>query len=178
MFRAQSTQVILDIYRELQYASQLLTATRLCESVSQQAFDQLASAAALKEDAGYSELPRFAERAALRTFNEIDKSGEHPSEEALKQRFTRNLVWELAERRCFAVTREGIMESTHRDHENQQGWEARIRDLVLGPCAALGKSLLSEEAHPLIRAPKRLFQPKPMTLETLTTPPQVLRSPQ
>ena len=175
LFRTQDTRIIRDTHRELEDACQLLTTARLRESVSQQAFDQLASAAtALKEDAGFSELARFAERAALRTFNEIDKSGERWNEDALKQRFTRNLVWELSERRCFAVTREGIMESTRRDRESQLGWEAKIRELLLVPCAALSKNLISEEASPLVRAPKHLFQPKPMTLETLTTPLQVL----
>src|ERR1700730_11160694 len=166
LFRTQSTQVILDIHRELQDACQFLTTTPLRESVSQQAFDQLASAlATLKEEAGYSELARFAERAALRTFNEIDKAGERLSEDVLKQRLTRNLVWELSERRCFAVTREGMMESTHRDRETQLAWEAKIRELLLAPCAALGKNLISEEPNTMVRAPKRLFQPRPMSLE-------------
>jgi hypothetical protein len=178
LFRAEDTKVVRDIYCELQDASQLLGTRLLTGSVSEQAFDQLSFAAGvIKEDARYSELARFAERAALRTFNEMDQSGEHWDDDALKQRFTRNLVWDLGERRCFSVTREGIMESAQRDHRAQLAWESKVRDTILGPSATISKSLLADEGNVMVRAPKRLFKPKPVTMETLTAPLQVLETP-
>jgi len=178
LLRTQNTQVIRDVFRELQDASQLIATDRLRESVSEQAFNQLASAAmTLKEDAGHSELARFAERAGLRTFNEMDKSGERWDDSVLKRHFTRNLIWELGERRCFAVTREGIMEATHRDQSQQLAWESNVRELLLRPSAAIAKNLISEEATAIVRAPKRLFRPKSVTMETLTTPLEVLGNP-
>lgn len=177
LFRSQDTKVVRDVFQELQDASQLLTADRLRDGFSEQAFDQLGSATMLlKEEAGCSELARFTERAALRTFNEVDKSGERWDDDALKRHFTRNLIWELGERRCLSVTREGIMESTNRDHNAQLGWESKIREVLLGPSGAMSRSLLTH-INALARAAKRLFQPKPMTIETLTAPLQVLETP-
>jgi len=173
-FRTENTQVVREIFIELRDANDLRNATRLRESVSQQAFDQLASSAeALKVDAGHSEMARFGERAALRTFNELEKSDIRASDEALKQQFTRNLVWELAERHCFGVVRDGIIESTGRDRADQLVFEGKVRSVLVEPCGTLSKSLLAEERH-LIRAPKRLLKPKAMTIETLTAPLPVL----
>lgn len=175
LFRTEDTRVIRDIYRELRDADDLRNATRLRESVSQQAFDQLASsAAALKLDAGHSEMARFGERAALRTFNEIEKAETRLSEDVLKQQFTRNLVWELTERRCFGVARDGITEATGRDRESQLGLETKIRGVLTEPCATLSKNLLADEGSRLVRAPKRLLKSKPTTIDTLTAPLRVL----
>ncbi len=176
LFRSQDTKVVRDIFEELQDASQILVADRLREGASEQVFAQLSSVAmVLKEDAGCSELARYAERAALRTFNEMDKSRERWDDDTLKQHFTRNLVWELSERRCLSVTREGIMESTKRDHNAQLAWESNVREILLGPSAKISKNLLSEVSA-IVRAPRRLFRPKPMTLETLNTPLQVVET--
>jgi hypothetical protein len=177
LFRSQDTKVVREVFQELQDASQLLTTSLLREGVSEQAFDQLSSATMLvKEDAGCSELARFAERAALRTFNEIDKSGGRCDDGSLKQHFTRNLIWELGERRCLSVTREGIMESTKRDHNEQLAGESKVREILLGPSAVMSKSLLTR-INEIVRAPRRLFRPKPVTMETLTTPLQVSETP-
>ena len=177
LFRSQDTKVVRDVFQELQDASQLLSTSLLREGVSEQAFDQLSSSTmVVKEDAGCSELARFAERAALRTFNEIDKSGGRCDDDSLKQHFTRNLIWELGERRCLSVTREGIMESTKRDHNEQLAWESKVREILLGPSAAMSKSLLTR-INEIVRAPRRLFRPKPVTMETLTTPLQVSETP-
>jgi len=176
LFRSEDTKVVRDIYQELQDASQLLTASRLRERASEQAFDQLAAASALvKDDAGCSELARFADRAALRTFAEFEKSEERWDDDIVRQHFTRNLIWELGERRCLSVTREGIMESTKRDQSAQLAWESNVRDVLLGPSRALSKNLLTQ-TNALVRAPKRLFQPKPVTMETLTRPLQALET--
>ena len=180
LFRAEDTKVVRDIYCELQDASQLLGTRLLTGSVSEQAFDQLSFAVGvLKEDAAYSELARFAERAALRTFNEMDQSGEHwddeRSETTLHAKFS--FFWDLGERRCFSVTREGIMESAQRDHRAQLAWESKVRDTILGPSATISKSLLADEGNVMVRAPKRLFQPKPVTMVTWTAPLQVLQTP-
>jgi hypothetical protein len=177
LFRSEDTKVVRDIFQELQDASELLTTQRLREGVSEQAFDQLASATTvLKEDANCSELARFADRAALRTFNEIERSGERWDDDGLRQHFTRNLIWELGERRCLSVTREGIMESTKRDQDAQLGWESKVREVLLGPSGAMSKSLLTQ-INAFIRAPKRLFQTKPVTIETLNQPLPVLETP-
>jgi hypothetical protein len=178
LFRSQDTKVVRDIFLELQDASQLLRSTRFRESVSDQAFNQLSTAATvLKEDSGCSELARFAERAALRTFNELVQAGERWSDDTLKQHFTHSLNWALSERRCISVTREGIMESTQRDQKAQLAWESKVCEMLLGPSASISKTLLSEQMSPKVRAPKRLFQPKPMTIETLTAPLPVLETP-
>lgn len=170
LFRSEDAKVVRDIYHELQGVYQLLRTNRLREGVSEQAFDQLASATTvLKEDANCSELARFADRAALRTFNEIERSRERWDDDALAQHFTRNLIWELGERRCLSVTREGIMESTKRDHGAQLAWESKVREVLLGPSGAMSKSLLAQ-INALIRAPKRLFQPKPVSIDMLTQP--------
>lgn len=177
LFRSQDTKVVRDVFQELQDACQLLATERFRDGVSEQAFYQLSSATLLvKEDAGCSELARFTERAALRTFNEIDKSGERCDDDTLKQHFTRNLIWELGERRCFSVTRDGIMDSAKRDRSAQLAWESKVREILLGPSRAMSKNLLTQ-VDALVRAPKRLFQPKPVTMETLTTPLRVLETP-
>ena len=177
LFRAENTKIVRDIYQELQDASQLLVTARLREGVSEQAFEQLISATAtLKDDVGCSELARFADRAAQRTFIEAEKSGERWDDATLKQHFTQNLIWGLAERRCLSVTREGIMESAKRDQASQLAWESKVRDVLLGPSRTMSKSLLTQ-INALIRAPKRLFQPKAVTIETLNQPLPVLETP-
>ena len=177
LFRAENTKIVRDIYQELQDASQLLVTARLREGVSEQAFEQLISATAtLKDDAGCSELARFADRAAQRTFIEAEKSGERWDDATLKQHFTQNLIWGLAERRCLSVTREGIMESAKRDQASQLAWESKVRDVLLGPSRTMSKSLLTQ-INALIRAPKRLFQPKAVTIETLNQSLPVLETP-
>lgn len=177
LFRSEDPKVVRDIFQELQDASELLMSNRLREGVSEQAFDQLASVTSvLKEDASCSELARFAERAALGTFSEIERSGEGWDDDALGQHFTRNLIWGLGERRCLSVTREGIMESTKRDQAAQLAWESKLREVLLGPSGSMSKSLLTQ-INAFIRAPKRLFQPKPVTIETLTQPLPVLETP-
>jgi len=177
LFRAENTKIVRDIYQELQDASQLLVTARLREGVSEQAFEQLISATAtLKDDVGCSELARFADRAAQRTFIEAEKSGERWDDATLKQHFTQNLIWGLAERRCLSVTREGIMESAKRDQASQLAWESKVRDVLLGPSRTMSKSLLTQ-INALIRAPKRLFQPKAVTIETLNQSLPVLETP-
>src|SRR3974377_187566 len=177
LFRAENTKIVRDIYQELQDASQLLVTARLREGVSEQAFEQLISATAtLKDDVGCSELARFADRAAQRTFIEAEESGERWDDATLKQHFTQNLIWGLAERRCLSVTREGIMESAKRDQASQLAWESKVRDVLLGPSRTMSKSLLTQ-INALIRAPKRLFQPKAVTTATLNQPLPVLQTP-
>jgi hypothetical protein len=177
LFRAENTKIVRDIYQELQDASELLTTVRLREGVSEQAFEQLISATTtLKDDANCSELARFADRAAQRTFIEVEKSGERWDDAILGQHFTQNLIWGLAERRCLSVTREGIMESAKRDQASQLAWESKVREVLLGPSRAMSKSLLTQ-INTLISAPKRLFRPKAVTIETLNQPLQVLETP-
>jgi len=171
VFRTEANQSIRDICTKLEEAINLLESTLFRESVSQNVFDQLSfNVQAVVAEEGYSELPRLGQRAALRTFNEIEGSRQVPSGDVIRQHFTRNLVWELSERRCLSAVRDGIMESTGRDKGSQLIWEAELRKSILEPCAALSKSLLSEDRSRVIRAPKRLFQSKPTTLETLRQP--------
>lgn len=171
IFRCEGIQVVRNVYRELDDALSLVRTTRFRESASAQAFEQLASSvSALKADAEYSEIARLAERAALRTFNELENSHGLVADDLLKQHFTRNLCWELTERRCLGAAREGMMRSTGKDAHGQQTWESKLRRLILDPCASLSKALLSDEGYRLVRAPKRLFRPKPLTLESLKEP--------
>src|SRR5260370_41905411 len=73
IFRREGIQVVRNVYRELDDALSLVRGTRFRESASGQAFEQLASSvSALKADVEYSEIGRLAERAALRTFNELE----------------------------------------------------------------------------------------------------------
>jgi hypothetical protein len=69
------------------------------------------------------------------------------------------------------------MDATHRDQSQQLAWESNIRELLIRPSAAIAKNLISEEATAIVRAPKRMFRPKSVTMETLTTPLEVLGNP-
>ncbi len=172
VFRSEGTQCIRRAYSRLQERINLLRTTPLFrESISHNAFDQLSSdLRRVLEEEGYSELARLSEHAALRTFNETEQPAQIPSDHVLRHYFIRNLVSELSQRRCLCAVRVGIMQSTHRDAQAQLNWEARLRELLLAPCGALSKSLLSEDDSDSIRAPKRVFKPKPTTVETLNQP--------
>jgi DNA-binding IclR family transcriptional regulator len=65
------------------------------------------------------------------------------------------------------------MSQTKRDPDAQMKWEADVQRQLLAPCASLGKALLAETPT-LIRAPRRQFKPKEMSLETLHEPLHVL----
>lgn len=172
VFRSEGTQCVRRTYSRLQECINLLRTTPLFrESIIHNAFDQLSSEIhRLVEEEGYSDLARLTERAALQTFVEMEQSAQIPSNDLIRQEFMRNLVWDLSQRRCLSAVRDGIMQSTGRDAQAQMNWEAKLRGLLLESCGALSKSLLSEEASGSIRAPRRVFKPKPTTVETLYQP--------
>lgn len=167
IFRTESTDGVRQIYTHLQSAID----NPLRQLYPQQVYDGLISdiqAAAVID--GYSELCRVAECAALQTFNELDKSIQSPSEDVIKQQFTGNLVWKLTERRCLGPVRDGIMQGSGRNKGAQLSWEIELRNRILKPSASLSKSLLAEDSNSFVRAPKRLYKPMPMTLDTLYQP--------
>lgn len=171
LFRNEPIQCVRELYGELDRAVSVLNNGLFRAEISPQLFDQLSSTSeAIVADEGHSELSRVAQRAALRTFNEIEQSRQGSSDDTRKQLFTRNLVSELSERRCLSAVRDGIMESSGRDRERQMQWEAGIRKSLLEPCRGLSGSLLGDNDSRSIRAPRRLFKPKATTLETLNEP--------
>jgi len=173
-FREESTAGVQELFSHLATAVSAIQGSLFRTAVSQQTFDELyANTDGVLKDESYPEIIRLGQKAALRTFNEAEGDAKLFSREALKQQFTRNLAWELAERRCISATREGIMSQSHRDPDAQMKWEADVQRRLLDPCASLGKALLAETPT-VIRAPKRQFKPKEMTLETLHEPLQVL----
>jgi hypothetical protein len=66
------------------------------------------------------------------------------------------------------------MQSSGRTNEEQANWEGELKKSIAEPCGALSKSLLGEDRARSIRAPRRLFKPAPVTLETLNEPLPVL----
>lgn len=173
-FREESATGIQELFSYLTTAVAAIQGSLFRSSISQITFDGLSSRIeSLLQDECYPEMLRLSERAALRTFNEAEADPNLFSQEALKQQFTRNLTWELVERRCLSATREGIMSQTRRNIDAQRRWEAEVQRRILEPCASLGKSLLAERPT-LIRAPRRQFKPKEMTLDTLHQPLSVL----
>jgi hypothetical protein len=66
------------------------------------------------------------------------------------------------------------MQSSGRTNEEQANWEGELKKSIAEPCDALSKSLLGEDRARSIRAPRRLFKPAPVTLETLNEPLPVL----
>jgi len=162
-------------YTELREAARHLEPPLFRESASHDAFDQLNSGVdALKADEGFSEISRLAADAARRTFNEVDQPGQIPDEDVLRQRFMTNFVSALTERRCLSAVRDGIMQSSQRTKEEQVNWEVELKKAIAEPCGPLSKSLLGEDRTRSIRAPRRLFEPAPVTLETLNKPLPVL----
>ncbi len=176
VFRTEASQCVRRTCTRLEEAFGLLRDTTLFrEQVSQSAFEQLSShVQEIKEEEGYSDLARLTERAALQTFVEMEQAPQIPSNDLIRQEFMTNLVWDLSQRSCLSPVRDGIMQSTGRNAQSQMNWEAKLRELLLEPCGALTKSLLSEEGKGPIRAPRRLFKPKPTTLEALNQPLRVL----
>ncbi len=176
VFRSEGTQCIRAIYSKLEKAFNLLKSSPLfAESISHNAFEELSSDIhQIVEDEGYTELSRFAEHAGIQTFNEMEQHAHALDSDVLGQHFVRNLVSALAQRRCLSAVRDGIMQSSGRDAPAQMNWEAALRELLLKPCGSLSESLLSKDTVGPIRAPRRLFRPKPTTLETLTQPMHVL----
>lgn len=171
VFRTESIEGIQKIFTALREGLDLLRNPLFKEPLSQQAFDQVTSnVQAIVRDEGFSEVCRLTERAMLRTFNEIDRCGQIPSKDVIAQQLTKNLVWGLAERRCLSAVRDGMMERSGRNNEAQLNWEAELNNAIAEPCASLSKSLLGEDPNRVVRAPRRLFKPTPMTLETLNQP--------
>jgi len=178
VFRIESTECVRACYAALREAICLLEPSLFRDSVSNHASDQLNSRVeALETDEGFSEISRLAADVARRTFNEVDRPGEIPDDDALAQRFTMNLVWALTERRCLSAVRDGIMQSSGRTKEEQANWEVKLKKSIADPCGPLSKSLLGEDRARSIRAPGRLFKPAPVTLETLNQPLPVLGEP-
>jgi hypothetical protein len=145
------------------------------ETLSHRAFEALATnVQAILTDEEFSEMSRMAERAALRTFNQIDLCGQIPSKDVIAQQMTKNLVSGFVERRCLSAVRDGIMENSGRNKEAQLKWEQGLNNACSQPCASLSKSLFAEDRRLAVRAPRRLFKPVPMTLEALNQPLPVL----
>jgi hypothetical protein len=175
VFRTESIDCLSKIFSKLVEAIDPLRNPLFRESLSLPAFETLShEVQAIETDDGFSEMSRMTERAALRTFNEIDLCGEIPSKDVVAQRMTKNLVSVLLQRRCLSPVRDGIMENNRRNKEAQLKWELELNAKCSQPCASLSKSLFAEDRKLAIRAPKRLFKPMPMTLETLNQPLQVL----
>jgi hypothetical protein len=171
VFRTESIEGVSRVFTELLEAVDPLRDPLFKQARSPQAFEELASSAqAISADEGFSELSRLAERAALRTFNEIDRSEQIPSTDVIAQRFTKNLVSGLVERRCLSPVRDGIMERTGRNQEAQLKWEGELDSAISKPCASLSKGLLGKDRNAAVRAPGRQFKPAPMTLESLNQP--------
>lgn len=171
IFRTTQTDCFPEICAKLVDGVQLREARLFKEAASRQAFSQLSySVEAIEQDEGYSESSRLGAIAALRTFKEIERTNNSPNEETVKQLFTRNLVWGLTERRCLGPIRDGIIQRTGRSTGEQQDWEAKLRETILEPCARLSDSLLTANGNKTVRAPRRLFKPAPVTLETLNQP--------
>ncbi len=177
VFRREGTQCIRAIYSSLEKAFKLLTGSPLfSESISQNAFEELSSDIhQIVQNDTFSELSRLAQHAAIQTFNEMEQRAQTVSSDVLGQHFVRNLVFSLAQRRCLSAVRDGIMQSSGRDAQAQLDWEAALLELLLKPSGSLSETLLSKDAVGPIRAPRRLFRPKPTTLETLSQPMHVLR---
>lgn len=175
VFRIESIECVSKIFTELLEALDPVRNPLFKETLSQQAFEELTSnVQAILADEGFSEMSRLSERAALRTFNEIDPCGQIPSEDVIAQQLTNNLVWGLVERRCLSPVRDGIMEGSGKNKEAQLKWEVELNNAISGPCASLSKSLLGKDRALAVRAPRRLFKPVPMTLEALNQPLPVL----
>jgi len=123
-FRTESTDGTQRIFSALRKALDVLRNPLFREALSQRAFRDLTSnIQALVASEGFPEMCRLSEDAALRTFCEFDGAGEGASEDAIAQRFTKNLVRGLAERRCLGAVRDGIMEMSGRSNEAQLRWE-------------------------------------------------------
>jgi hypothetical protein len=175
VFRTESIEGMRKIFAELREVLDVLRNPLFRETLSQRAFRDLSSnIQALVGSEGFPEMCRLSEDAALRTFCEFDGAGEGASEEAIAERFTKNLVWGLAERRCLSAVRDGIMEMSGRSNQAQLRWEAELNNAISEPCASLSKSLLGEDRSVAVRAPRRLFKPAPMTVEALNQPLPVL----
>ena len=81
VFRTESIEGISRIFTELLEALDPLRNPLFKEALSQQAFEELTSnVQAILADEGFSEVSRLGERAALRTFNEIDRCGTNPKQ--------------------------------------------------------------------------------------------------
>jgi len=162
---------VRDLYKQLPKALAAINATLFHDVIRRQVFDQLsASVEAIVVEDGHSEISRLAHRAILRTYTELEETRERVSESVVQQQFTRNLVFEIGERRCLSAVRDGVMESSGRSAQAQMEWESEVRKTLLEPCAALSRSLLGETDSHSIRAPKRLVRLTPTTLETLNQP--------
>jgi hypothetical protein len=133
-FREESTSGIQELFSHLVTAVSAMQASLFRSAISQPTFDELCSKTDnLLRVECYPEMLRLGQKAVLRTFNEAEGDSNLFSREALKQQFTRNLVWELAERRCLSATREGIMSQTQRDTDAQMKWEADVQRRLLEP---------------------------------------------
>jgi hypothetical protein len=170
VFRNEPIQCVREMYNELGNAVAAVNGTLFHDEIRRQAFEQLSSSLErIVADDGHSEISRVAQRAVLRTLAELEERG-GVTDDMARQQFTRNLVFELSERRCLSAVRDGIMETSGREKQTQLEWESEVRNTLLGPCGALSRSLLGATDSRSIRAPNRLVRPRPTTIETLNQP--------
>lgn len=175
VFRNESVECIPKIFARLVEALDSLRDPLFKEVLSHRAFEALATdVQGIQTEDGFSEMSRMTERAALRTFNEIELCGQIPSKDVIAEQLTKNLVSALVERRCLSAVRDGIMENSGRNMEAQLHWEIELNTACSQPCAALSKSLVREDRSVAVRAPRRLYKPAPMTVGTLNQPLPVL----